>query len=69
MERLLTENLYRHMGEKVKIQGWIHKIRKMGKIAFLIIRDRSGVIQCVLDKKTIDIKGLKLESVVEVIGY
>ncbi|MBU3127794.1 aspartate--tRNA(Asn) ligase [Clostridium tagluense] len=68
MERLLTENLYRHMGEKVKIQGWIHKIRKMGKIAFLIIRDRSGVVQCVLDKKTIDIKGLKLESVVEVIG-
>lgn len=41
----------------------------MGKIAFLIIRDRSGVIQCVLAKKTIDIKGLKLESVVEVIGY
>jgi len=68
MERLLIENLYSHMGETVKIQGWIHRIRKMGKIAFLIIRDRSGIVQCVVDTKTIDIKGLKLESVVEIIG-
>lgn len=68
MKRLLTENLYSHMGERVKIQGWIHRIRKIGKIAFLIIRDRSGVVQCVLNPKTIDIKGLKLECVVEVIG-
>ncbi|MBZ9686262.1 aspartate--tRNA(Asn) ligase [Clostridium estertheticum] len=69
MERLLTKNLYSHIGENVKIKGWIHRIRKMGKIAFLIIRDRSGIVQCVLDTKTIDIKGLKLESVVEVIGH
>lgn len=68
MERLLTEHLYSHIGEKVKIQGWIHRIRKMGKIAFLIIRDRSGVVQCVLNTKNIDIKGLKLESVVEIVG-
>ncbi|MBU3146598.1 aspartate--tRNA(Asn) ligase [Clostridium sp. CF012] len=68
MKRLLTENLYCHIGEKAKIKGWIHRIRKMGKIAFLIIRDRSGIVQCVLDTKTIDIKCLKLESIVEVIG-
>lgn len=68
MERLLTENLYRHIGERVKIKGWIHRIRKMGKIAFLIIRDRSGIVQCVLDTKSIDIVGLKLESIIEVIG-
>lgn len=68
MERLLIENLYSHMGETVKIQGWIHRIRKMGKIAFLIIRDRSGVVQCVVDSKSIDIKGLKLECVVEIVG-
>ena len=68
MERTLIENLYSHMGETVKIQGWIHRLRKMGKIAFLIIRDRSGIVQCVVDTKTIDIKGLKLESVVELVG-
>jgi nondiscriminating aspartyl-tRNA synthetase len=68
MKRLLIENLYSHIGETVKIQGWIHRIRKMGKIAFLIIRDRSGVVQCVLDTKSIDIKGLKLECVVELVG-
>jgi len=56
------------MGERVKIQGWIHRIRKMGKIAFLILRDRSGLVQCVVDTNTIDIKILKLECVVELIG-
>ncbi|MGV8983046.1 aspartate--tRNA(Asn) ligase [Clostridium sp.] len=68
MERLLAEKLYYHKEETVKIKGWIHRIRKMGKIAFLIIRDRSGLVQCVVDTKAIDIKGLKLESVVEVLG-
>ena len=68
MKRLLTENLYCHMGETVQIKGWIHRIRKLGKIAFLIIRDRSGIVQCVLDTTTIDINGLKLECIIEVIG-
>ena len=68
MERLLTENLYSHMGETVKIQGWVHRIRKMGKIAFILLRDRSGVVQCVIDTRAIDIKDLKLESVVEIVG-
>ena len=68
MKRLLTTNLYSHMGETVKVQGWVHKIRKLSKITFIILRDRSGLIQCVVDTKTIDIKGLKLESVVEIVG-
>ena len=68
MKRILTENLYCHMGETVKVQGWIHRIRKMGKIAFIILRDRSGLVQCVIDTKIIDIKDLKLECVVELVG-
>ena len=68
MERLLTQNLYSYMGETVKIQGWVHRIRKMGKIAFILLRDRSGVVQCVIDTLTIDIKDLKLECVVELVG-
>lgn len=68
MERMLVEKLYLNKGEEVKIQGWIHRLRKLGKIAFIILRDRTGIVQCVLDSKAIDIKGLKQESVVEIIG-
>lgn len=69
MERMLISNINsRCIGEKVKIMGWVHKIRKLGKIAFVIIRDRSGLIQCIVSLKDMDISGLKLESVVKVSG-
>ncbi|MCR6699580.1 OB-fold nucleic acid binding domain-containing protein, partial [Escherichia coli] len=54
--------------EVVKLQGWVHKLRKLGKIAFVLLRDRTGIIQCVVDAKKIDVKELKLESVVEIEG-
>lgn len=68
MERTMANELHLHYGEIIKLQGWIHRIRKLGKIAFIILRDRSGLCQCVIDTKKLDIKGLKLESVIEVEG-
>lgn len=35
-------------GEEVKICGWIHDIRVLGKIAFIIVRDRYGFAQLTL---------------------
>lgn len=68
MERVLVKDLINTIGDKVKLQGWIKRIRKLGKIAFIILRDRSGSVQCVVNTREIEIKGLKLETVVEVIG-
>lgn len=68
MERTMIKNLNGKYEKPVMLQGWIQRIRKLGKIAFLILRDRSGVVQCVVDTKSIDIKGLRLESVVEITG-
>lgn len=68
MERSLICELKEKPNESVIIMGWIHKIRKLGKLAFLIIRDRSGLVQCVLNSKDIDIRGIKVESVVNVKG-
>lgn len=37
-------------GDEVTIAGWVHEIRDLGGIAFLIIRDRSGRIQVKFEK-------------------
>jgi nondiscriminating aspartyl-tRNA synthetase len=68
MERSLIVELKEKLNETVMIMGWVHRIRKLGKLSFLILRDRSGLVQCVLNNKEFDIKGLKLESIVRLEG-
>lgn len=36
-----------HVGETVSIPGWLYNLRKSGKIVFPILRDGSGMMQCV----------------------
>lgn len=66
--RVLIKDLNSKINEEVTIMGWVHRIRKLKKITFLILRDRSGIVQAVLDAQKIDLKGLKLESVVSLEG-
>ncbi len=57
-------------GEKVRIAGWVERIRVLGKIAFLVLRDRYGRMQ-VTTKDPEMIKRLKevtLESFISVSG-
>jgi nondiscriminating aspartyl-tRNA synthetase len=68
MKRTLVAELEKKIQEEVLIKGWVHRLRKLSKVGFIILRDRTGIVQCVIDPNTIDIKGLKLESVVEVRG-
>lgn len=68
MKRILIKETGNFTGSEVMIKGWLHRIRNIGKIAFLMVRDRSGIIQCVVDTREIEIKGLKLESVIEIKG-
>ncbi|KAG7804107.1 hypothetical protein KL944_000976 [Ogataea haglerorum] len=38
----------KHIEERVKVQGWIHRLRLQKGLAFIILRDGTGYIQCVL---------------------
>jgi asparaginyl-tRNA synthetase len=42
--------LPRHAGERVAVRGWIANKRSSGKIAFLQVRDGSGVVQAVASR-------------------
>ena len=48
MKRLLSTELSAYVGERVRIRGWIHTLRSLGKVHFLIVRDRKGLCQVVI---------------------
>ena len=39
-----------HVGQTVTLEGWVYNCRASGKIAFIILRDGTGLCQCVLEK-------------------
>jgi len=38
------------VGEEVVLRGWLYQSRSSGKVAFLLVRDGTGIIQCVVSK-------------------
>lgn len=57
-------------GETVRVNGAVHAIRDMGEVAFVILRKREGLLQCVYEegKTNFDLKDLKEGATVEVKG-
>jgi len=47
MERTLIGDLKDHVGKDVKISGWVTGVRDHGKVAFLVLTDRSASVQAV----------------------
>ena len=63
-----------HVGETVRIAGWLYNLRRSGKIAFPIVRDGHGFMQCVAVKSALPeelfetIRNLTQESSIVVTG-
>ncbi len=64
----MINELKNYINEKVLIKGWVHRVRKLKAITFVILRDRTGMVQCVVDNNAMDITGLKLEDVIAIRG-
>jgi asparaginyl-tRNA synthetase len=47
------EDLPKHVGETVTVNGWLYNKRTSGKLQFPIVRDGSGYLQCVVSKKEV----------------
>lgn len=54
MQRDYITDLSKHVGEEVTLRGWLSNKRSSGKIQFLMLRDGTGVCQCVVMKNAVD---------------
>jgi nondiscriminating aspartyl-tRNA synthetase len=70
LDRIWTTQLGEHAGERVRLAGWLHRLRRLSEISFLILRDAKGLAQIVVqDSKLVDLlASLNPESVLEVQG-
>ncbi len=68
--RILSSEVSKHIGEEVLIQGWLHKKRLLGGLNFIVLRDRSGIVQMVVDQDTEveKLRGMQLGTVLTVTG-
>jgi nondiscriminating aspartyl-tRNA synthetase len=67
--RVLVKDLHQHVGEEVELLGFLHWRRDLGKVQFLLLRDRSGVVQVVtggmrlpLPESSLRVRGRVVES-------
>jgi nondiscriminating aspartyl-tRNA synthetase len=72
MERIRTTEVKEHVGERVRVAGWLHSWRQLGGINFLVIRDGWGLMQAVAELEAevaVLVEGqIGVESVVAVEG-
>ena len=70
MDRVLSSALGSHVGERVRVAGWLHHQRQLAKVSFLLVRDRAGIAQVVAidDDVRSEVGALLAETVVEVVG-
>ncbi len=70
MIAIRTVEAHEHVGETVEVRGWLHNVRRLGGVTFVVVRDGWGTIQAVTEDEAdlAPLAGLALESVVALRG-
>ena len=68
--RILSREVAVHIGKSVELEGWLHKKRKLGGLNFIVLRDRGGVVQILVqsDQQMEKLRGLQVGTVLKVTG-
>jgi nondiscriminating aspartyl-tRNA synthetase len=71
VERTWTCDLPGRSGDRVLLKGWLHRLRRLSGVSFLVLRDARGLAQVVVNDPALaaQLGGLAAESVLEVEGY
>lgn len=60
MARFFIENASEFAEKEVTVKGWLYNKRGSGKIYFLIVRDGTGIMQCIVSKNDVDEESFKI---------
>ena len=67
-QRVFIQSLPEFVQKEVVLRGWVYRMRVLGKTTFVLLRDCSGAVQCVVAPESIKDLHLKLEDTVEILG-
>src|ERR1700691_5898392 len=67
-QRVFIQSLPGFVQQEVVLRGWVYRMRVLGKTTFLILKDCSGEVQCVVAPDSIKDLHVKLEDTVEIHG-
>jgi len=70
MERTLARELRECIGKQVRVRGFLNQLRLLGKVAFLVLRDRSGFAQIVIEspEELRKVSALQIGSILSLTG-
>jgi len=63
-QRVFIENIGETVPGEVRLKGWVYRLRVLGKTTFVILRDCTGEVQCVIATEALKDHRLKTEDVV-----
>jgi aspartyl-tRNA synthetase len=67
-------DLKARVGRQVRLEGWVHDVRALGGISFVLLRNSRGVVQVAVPKKAVPpelfalVSGLHQEDVISCVG-
>ena len=50
IERVRSTEVAAHVGQRVELQGWLHAVRRLGGVTFVVVRDGWGTVQAVVEE-------------------
>ena len=73
MKTIYARDLDRFVGKEITFQGWVHSVRSLGKLCFVVLRDKTGTVQAtfkqgVFEGDIKEVENVPNESVIEVCG-
>lgn len=56
------------LGQRVRLKGWVHTVRELGRLVFVLLRDRTGTVQCKIKGQKELARQLEEEAAIELVG-
>ena len=68
VQRCFVNNLRSHLGREVRVRGWIFRTRELAQTTFILLKDCTGIVQCVGSTEVLRASRLRQDDAIEIRG-